>query len=42
MVHASRNTADGVARFCTWDDSEQYREERAAAQDKKRAREEES
>ena len=40
--YESRNTVDGVARFCTWDDSEQYREERAAAQDKKRAREEES
>ena len=40
--YESRNTVDGVASFCTWDDSEQYREERAAAQDKKRAREEES
>ena len=39
MVHASRNTADGVARFCTWDDSEQYRENRnARAEGKKRAR----
>ena len=40
--YKSLDTTLGVARFCTWDDSEQYREERAAAQDKKRAREEES
>ena len=40
--YKSLDTTLGVARFCTWDDSEQYREEMAAAQDKKRAREEES